>query len=163
MMASTSLLKMDSEKKQQKRIGHPRELGKSPFVPIVRHARNTNLIVQCEEWLKWRLVYSRHTTVSNAGEQVFILMWLWPGWSRTGGVCTWLDMQWSCVLNLSKMKKWHHLTPNYPQCEGCKDLPSVHKYGKWLNVVCVVFCAWSVYAVLATYMYCLRSCFYLIN
>ena len=31
-----------------------------PFVASVQHARNTNLMVQCEECNMWRLIYSRY-------------------------------------------------------------------------------------------------------
>ena len=37
-----------------------RDIRKGPFVPSIQHAKNTNLMAQCEECLKWRLVYSRH-------------------------------------------------------------------------------------------------------
>ena len=41
-----------------------------PFVASVQHARNTNLMVQCEECEMWRLIYSRHKLTSSELKQV---------------------------------------------------------------------------------------------
>ena len=41
-------------------LNKSRDIRKGPFVPSIQHARNTYLMIQCEECLKWRIVYSRH-------------------------------------------------------------------------------------------------------
>lgn len=128
-----------------------REVRKGPFVPSIQHAKNTNLMVQCEECLKWRLVYSRYKL---SGEKRATLE---------------QEFSFSCGCDLNDLgldevfvrdvtcsdhveKLYYSLghepicvycsepiasedtdqsdCPTYPQCAGCKDLPGVHKYGK---------------------------------
>lgn len=42
-----------------------RDVRKGPFVPSIQHTKNTNLMAQCEDCLKWRLVYSRYKLASQ--------------------------------------------------------------------------------------------------
>ena len=131
-----------------------RDVRKGPFIPSIQHAKNTNLMVQCEECLKWRLVYSRYKLTSQL---------------RTTLTKEFEDFSFSCGCDLEDLgldnvfvrdltcsdhieKLYYSLgheticiycsepiesdemtpaeSPDYPQCGGCKDLPSIHKYGK---------------------------------
>ena len=131
-----------------------REVRKGPFVPSIQHAKNTNLMVQCEECLKWRLVYSKCKLSAQ---------------KRTALEHEFEDFSFSCGCDLQDIgiedvfvrdltrsdhmeKLYYSLgheviciyctepitgddavsndSPTYPQCAGCKDLPGIHKYGK---------------------------------
>ena len=128
-----------------------RDIRKGPFVPSIQHAKNTNLMAQCEECLKWRLVYSRHKL---SAQQRAMLENKFEDFSFSCG-CDLADVgldevfvrdltcndhveklyyslghETICIYCSEQIEKTILESPNYPQCEGCKDLPAVHKYGK---------------------------------
>ena len=128
-----------------------RDVRKGPFIPSVQHAKNTNVMVQCEECLKWRLVYSRYKLKPAEKAE---LEAKFEDFSFSCG-CDLYDIgiddvfvrdltcsdhmeklyyslghEIICVYCSEEVEDTNQDGSIYPQCTGCKDLPPIHKYGK---------------------------------
>ena len=62
--------KETSEKHRPSLQTRPSRAKTLPFVASVQHARNTNLMVQCEECEMWRLIYSKYKLTTPERKQV---------------------------------------------------------------------------------------------
>jgi hypothetical protein len=41
-----------------------------PYSPSVQHAKNTDIMVQCENCAKWRLIFSKKKLTKREGQQL---------------------------------------------------------------------------------------------